>query len=358
MLSKKYSILIGCLMVLLLIAAGCASKDAGSDGNQNNTEESKDPITLKLATWNSAQSYFVTEYLEPFMEEVTSSTDGRVQFKFYPAEQLGSAKDSLSMVAKGVVDISHFAPNYSPSEMPAGTSMMSIPGLYETTIQGATAYYNIAQHSPVLETEFLNNGVRPVSLALTPFFDIMTTGKKIKVPEDLEGLKIFAPGRVNTEVFNYSGATPVSMTASDLYTAFSMGVVDGVHFSYASADKFGLLELPKYAVKDLNMGASVEGLIINEEVFQNLPQDIQEVIMQVGEKMGKRLTEYQADLNTKLFEDMAESGKITTYEIPESEKEQWQKFYAEFKQHWIKQQDGEYFNKALEMFEEELEKLK
>ncbi|MDR7076138.1 TRAP-type C4-dicarboxylate transport system substrate-binding protein [Neobacillus niacini] len=351
MLTKKYSILIGCLMVLLLIAAGCSSsaEDAGSEA---------DSITLKLATWEPANSMHVKEFLEPFMEEVTSLTDGRVQFKFYPAEQLGSAADSLSNVAKGVVDISHFTPNYTPSEMPIGSSMMGIPGLYETTIQGTTAYSKIAQQSPVLETEFLKNGVRPIAMDIPPFYDIVTTGKEIKVPEDLKGLKIRTSGGVFSEVMNNLGATPVSISITESYTALNMGVVDGMHTSYTTMQKFGLLDLPKYAVKGVNIGAPVQGLIINEKVYQNLPQDIQEVIMQVGETMGKSFTEYQTDLNTKVFEDLAESGDVTTYELSESEKEQWQKFYAEFKQHWIKKQDGEYFNKALEMFEEELEKIK
>ncbi|MDR7076143.1 TRAP-type C4-dicarboxylate transport system substrate-binding protein [Neobacillus niacini] len=360
MVATKYSILIGWLIVLLLIAAGCGSsaEDAGSAGNQKNNEGSEESITLKLATGNSAESYFVTEYLEPFMERVTSSTDGRVQFEFYPAEQLGSAKDSLSMVAKGVVDISHFTPSYTPSEMPIGSALVGIPGLYETTIQGATAYSKIAQKSPILETEFLNNGVRPISLAFTPFYDMMTNGKEIKVPEDLKGMKIRASGGVFTESLNYLGATPVSVNASELYTAFSTGVVEGMHIAYATAEKFGLLELPKYATRGINMGAAVEGLIINEEVYQDLPEDIQEVIMQEGDKMGSILTEYQANLNTKIVEDLAESGKITIHELSEGEKEQWQNSYSEFHKYWLKRQDSEVFNKALEMFQEELETLK
>ena len=103
---KKYSILLSCLMVLILIMAGCGSnsKEAGGEVSK----ASGDTITLKFATWHSAESVTTKNYLEPFMEKVTSLTDGQVQFEFYPAEQLGKAADSLSLAASGVADISHF----------------------------------------------------------------------------------------------------------------------------------------------------------------------------------------------------------------------------------------------------------
>src|SRR4051794_18268757 len=112
MLSKKYSLLISGLIFLLIIMGGCSSNsdEAGSEANN-------DKITLKLATWHPNESDATKEYLKPYMEKVTSETDGRVQFKFYPAEQLGKAADALSLVKSGVADITHFSPSFTPSEM-------------------------------------------------------------------------------------------------------------------------------------------------------------------------------------------------------------------------------------------------
>ncbi len=355
MLSKKYSILISCFMVLLLIMAGCGSnsKDAGSEVN-----ESEDTITLKVATWYTQESYYTTEFFNPFMEKITSLTDGRVQFEYYPGEQLGKAGDSLSMVAKGVVDIAHFSPNYTPSEMPIGANMIGIPGLYETTIQGAQAYHKIAQQSPVLDKEFLNNGVRLVSATLTPLYNIISNKKEIKVPEDLKGFKLRATPGVFTEIFNYLGAVPVSTSASEIYTSYSTGIVDGLHFNYNDFDIFSLREFTKYGTKDLNMGAGLLGLIINEEVYQGLPQDVQEAIMQVGEELGRSMTKYIDDGNTRVSEELLESKEINMHELSKDEKQKWQNFFTEFEQYWLEKQDSEDFNKALEMFKEEIDKLK
>ncbi len=362
MLSKKYSFLMSCLLALLLIMAGCGSNnlaDAGSEVKENDgNKNSEEPIILKLATPFPAKSYFTTELFEPFMEKVTSLTDGQVQFEYYPGEQLGKSADTVSIAANGIADISVFAPVFTPSEMPIGATLPGVPGLYETSIQGATAYYNIAQQSPVLEAEFLNNGVRPLSVTMTPFYEIFTNGKEIKVPEDLKGFKQQVAGGIFTEIFKYLGAAPVSIPTSDVYNAFSTGIVDGLHYSYVSVEGLGIGELTKYATRDLKLSAGIYGLIINEEVYQSLPQNVQEVITQVGEEVGKRLTEYMDTESTRVYKDWVESGKITTHELSEDEKQKWQNFYDEFEKYILEKQDSKVFNKALDLFKEEVEKLK
>ncbi|SDL95483.1 TRAP-type C4-dicarboxylate transport system, substrate-binding protein [Bacillus sp. OK048] len=292
------------------------------------------------------------------MEKVTSLTDGQVQFEYFPGEQLGKSADTVSIAANGIADISVFAPVFTPSEMPIGATLPGLPGMFETSVQGATAYYNIAQQSPVLETEFLNNGVRPIAVTMTPSYELFTNGKKIKVPEDLKGFKQQVAGGIFTEIFNYLGAAPVSIPTSDVYNAFSTGIVDGLHYSYVSVEAFGIDELTKYATRGLNLSSGIYGLVINEDVYQSLPQNVQEIIMQVGEEMGRSLTEYMDTQNTRVYKDWVESGKISIHELSEDEKQQWQNFFDEFEKYILKKQDSEDFNKALKMFKEEVKKLK
>ncbi|WP_249869685.1 TRAP transporter substrate-binding protein [Oceanobacillus saliphilus] len=363
MLLKKQSVLTSCLILLFLILSGCssASEGVGSETSNNTSgqkgiEVNNDVIRLKLATWNSAETFLVTEFLEPFMERVTDLTEGQVQFEFYPGQQLGNAADSLRMVQSGIADISHFTPPFTPYEMPLSVMLSSMPGLYETTTQGAKAYNKVARQEPIFENEFLNHGVRPLSLAFIPVYDMMTDGKEVKVPEDLKGLKIKATGDIFSGMVTDLGATPVSLSPSDFYTAFNTGVVDAFHFPYASAEKYGILELVEYAVLGLNMGSTVEGLIINEEVYQSLPSDIQEILLQEGEELGIKLTEYQESLNFEIFQDLVESEGVTTHELTEDEKDQWKNYYDEFNRSWIEKLDNEDAKKVLEMFQKEVEK--
>ncbi|SDL96246.1 TRAP transporter substrate-binding protein [Bacillus sp. OK048] len=352
MLSKKYSILLSCLMVLLLIMAGC-----GSNSKEAGGEAREDVITLKFATWHSAESTTTKEYLKPFMEKVTSLTDGRVQFDFYPGEQLGKAADSVNLVASGVADISHFAPAYTPSETALGAVIPGIPGLFETTPQGAQAFFKMSQQSPALEEDYLNNGVRLVSSGLTPFYYIFNSKKEVKVPEDAKGLKLRGAGGVLTSIVEHLGATPVTMPSADLYTAYSSGVLDGVHVSATTVELYDLQEMTDYVTK-IKLGTGVHGLVINEKVFQGLPKDIQEVIMQVGEEMGKSITQYDEEKDLKIYEEFVGSGQITEHKLSEDEKVRWQNFYDGFKKKILENKKSDNFDKALEIFLGEIEKVK
>ncbi len=365
MFYKKNSIIIGCLLALLLIVAGCGSKSVEvesqnkpNDGNQNKTEASESPITLKLATYTPAESHYTDHYLKPFMEEVTRLTDGRVQFEFYPGGQLGNGADTINIVSGGVADVSIFTPSYHPNEMPLGANMIGIPGLVEPSVNALMAYAKVNQQSPMLETDFLRHGVRPVSFYMNPPYEFYTNGTEIKVPEDLKGLKIKAAGGVYNEALNYFGATPVSMTISEVYSAFSTGVVDGLHYYNNVVKSSGFDELTKFVTRGANFGTLSSGLLINEEVWQSLPKDIQEIILQVGEDVGKSFTEYVAADALKIFEEWKKSGEITVYELSDDEKKQWENSGNEFRKHFLENMKNEELVKALEMLNEELEKLK
>src|SRR3990167_6394737 len=48
------------------------------------------------------QGHFLPRYgIKPWMEQVTKASNGEVQFEYYPSEQLGKAKDLLSLVQTG-----------------------------------------------------------------------------------------------------------------------------------------------------------------------------------------------------------------------------------------------------------------
>ena len=124
-----------------------------------------------------------------------------------------------------------------------------------------------------------------------------------------------------------------------------------------TVEVYDLQEMTDYVTK-VNLSSAVHGLIINEEVYQGLPKDIQEVIMQVGEEMGKSISEYDGEKDLKTYEECVGSGQVIEHKLSEDEKAQWQNFYDGFKKEILGSHDNEDFDKALEMFKEEVEKLK
>ena len=221
------------------------------------------------------EHFFSKHAEQAFMERVTELTNGKVQFEHFPAGQMGGGPDLLNLVSNKTVDIAFIAPIYTPSEMELSANLFGIPGLYENSYEGSMAFYKVSHESPMLEEDFLKNGIRPLVTTAAPPYDLYTNGKEIKVPSDLKGIKLKSAGGVYNELLQFAGATPVTIPVSDLYSALDRGVVDGMQSYHIDTEGYGVFELIKYATNNLEIGSVAFCLAINEDVFQGLPEDVQ-----------------------------------------------------------------------------------
>src|SRR3546814_10459183 len=77
-----------------------------------------DTITLRVADSFPTGHYIPDALTKPFMEEVERKTNNAVKFEYYPGQQLGKAKDMLSLTRSGVADIAYVAPSFDSDKMP------------------------------------------------------------------------------------------------------------------------------------------------------------------------------------------------------------------------------------------------
>ena len=78
--------------------------------------------------------------------------------------------------------------------MPYSHMLAGFPNLSETAGQATMAYNELLQENQIiLETDFLNNGVRPIVSYVSTPYELWTTGREIRVPSDLKGVKLNRP---------------------------------------------------------------------------------------------------------------------------------------------------------------------
>lgn len=350
-----------CILFIFLILAACSSnteetntQSAANNSEKNKNENSEETYTLKISSGAPAEHIFYETALDPFIEEVYEATNGRVQFEVYPAEQLVKTIDAFSMTAQGVADIAYFVVDFIPSEMPYSSSLIAMPGLVKSAHQGSMAYTELANQSPMLEGDFLNNGVRPISLMTTTPYELFTNGVEIKTPEDIKNMKLRAAGGLIIEFFDFAGATPVQVTSADLYEALERGVVDAINIDPTNAEGYGVEEPSKAVTKEYGFGAVGFGFVINDKLYQDLPEDIQEAIMNAGKKMAENYAKVQDDINAQKYESAYENKVV--FELSDDERMKWQSVYDEFTTYWIDKQGSDFqelydqFNAALEKY--------
>ncbi|WP_237562778.1 TRAP transporter substrate-binding protein DctP [Bacillus dakarensis] len=356
-MKKKSVLLISFLVTFALIFSGCSSTSNTSDENTNEVDASgKEIITLKLAAAHPPTHSIPSVLIEPFMERVTELTEGQVEFDYYPAEQLGKAADLLNLAKDGATDIAYYASPYYPSQMPISSNLMGMPGLFEDTYEGTMAFHTISQQSPILDEDFLSNGVRPIATYVTPTYDFYTKDKQIKLPKDLEGMQVRAPGGVQTKLLEFLGATPVTVTTPEMYEAFDKGVINTLYAAPTSIQDFKLNELIGYGTNGASYGSGAVGLVISEKKWQQLPENVKEAINQAGTEVTEAHAKHILDENQKAMDSWSSDG-ITLHELSSVEKEEWIKVAQEFNDQWIEEQNSEAFEKAVEILQAEVKKF-
>ncbi len=346
---KKNYILVLMFAVFSIIVSACG--DANAEGNDGDSKK----ITLKLAVSQPVTHSLSTETFEPFMERVTELTDGQVEFDYYPAEQLGKLSDTFDLTGTGVADIGIYMSTYYPSKMPLTNGVLTMPGMYSNSYEGTMAYHELSKQSPVLETDFLNHGVRPLLSYAIPVYEYWTTGKEIKVPSDLKGLKARVSGDIATQAMSTLGASAINITVAEMYEALERGVVDSVGLYAASMKDYGMGELIKYGTSGVAFGGSGIGLVVNEKTFQGLPEDVQKALVQAGDEFSESNAKFFDEHNVSVLEGLKGDG-IEVYELTEDEIAQWQEFYTEIGEKWLKEQNNPDLEATIKAFQEGVKK--
>lgn len=326
------------ITILLLFTAGC-STSSSNNAQENNSKEQSEKITLKLGTYFANSSLLWTIITEPWMKRVTELTDGQVQFDVYPAEQLGKAHDMLQLTRDGVMDIGVFPSVYFPDNMPFSNMFSGLPNLSETSGQGTLALRDTMEQNPmILETDYLKNGIRPMLVQVSPTYELWTTGKEIRVPGDLKGLKVRTPGGIANEVYEDMGVVPVAVPHPETYEALDKGVIDAVSYYSAAVMSSGTDEILKFGIYP-HIGSVIHGVNINEKVWQSLPEDVQKAMIQAGQEVMEQTGPKYADEDLKFQREFISKGG-TIAKLSKEEQDQWKNVLDNFTKKWVKEHNS------------------
>jgi len=239
-----------------------------------------------------ADSFPVGHYLPryittPMMEKLKANPAAKgIEFEYYPAEQMGKAKDFLSLVQSGVIDIAYVAPGFVSDKMPLSV-VSELPLEFSGSCQGTMAYWNLAKPGGLLDKkEFAPNGIRLLFTIVLPPYQIITR-KPFSNLKEIEGMKIRASGSAKELVLKKLKAIPVLMPTPDVYESLSRGTIDGVLFPFNSLAPYEIHKLSKTGTIGENFGTFVANWVISEKRFQSLPPAVQQDLTAMGEQLTR-----------------------------------------------------------------------
>ena len=208
------------------------------------------------------------------------ASDGRIDITYYDADALVGVDDVFDAVTKGTLDIDFTWPGWGPAEHDPGYMVIhNFPGVW-TGAEEATLYMTQYGGIELMREEYAKLNAHYAWCFNSTKEPFHTLDKPIYHIEDFEGMKVRTGPGLTFDLWPMLGATPVSISPTETYTALQTGVIDGAELiGWADNWNYGFQEVAKYALWPSFHSQTVIGeLSVNLDVWNGLPDDIKAII--------------------------------------------------------------------------------
>lgn len=298
-ISALLAVVFGLILAVSLVPANAAPKPS-LPGN---------PLVLKVAiysgppeanTWTLANVWI--------MREVEKRSQGRIKFEYYYNGSLVPAKEVATGLKTGVADLAFLNQSYAPGKLPLmNVTTLPVTGQYYYSSCMALAELT---ETPELKAEFDMNNIRYLSPLAVSSYGIWSRFP-VRTIKDLKGKKIVATGE-HSRVAKAIGAVPVSIVATEIYTALERKTVDGALANPTYAYTYKWPEICAYYYR-LLFGTKAQCVAINKDSWNKVPADIQKLFIDLREEAAKQAHEiYEGAGERQLAEGVRKGGVTVT----------------------------------------------
>lgn len=302
---KKFrvvSLLLVLVLTLSLAACGSSSNQGAPDGdNSENEAKQQEKIVWKFG-YLANEQHIWHKTAQEFARLVSEKTNGRLEIKLYPNEQLGSEMDTLNMIRDGSADMTisgESMQNWAPK-----AALIATP----------YAFRDMDHMVKVIEGDLGKEisdqiidkvGVTPIYYHLRSPRNL-TSNKPIRNLNDLKGFKMRVPNvPVFLEAWKTAGAHPQAMAFSEVFTALQQNVIDGQENPYDLILSGGLYEVQKY----VNETEHVLGwiyVVVGNKQLNSLPEDMRQAVLEAAQEaqvIGEELFQTDTEMCKKQLEE-------------------------------------------------------
>jgi len=333
-MKKTITLILAVVLIFSFGLAGCAPKPAAPAEPAQPGEPAAPPaekLTLKMSTTTADTSSW-TIGAKKFAELVNERTNGRIEIKVYPNEQLagGSQGKGIEMLMSGAIDFTYHS-NIIYSIADERFGVISLPWLIPD-IETADAKLS-GPGGEAINKLLLEKGIVGLGFGENGFRQITNNVRPIVTPDDMKGLKIRIPGiKMFISLYKALGADPIAMNFGEVFTALQQKTIDGQENPTDVINSSKINEVQKYmTVWNYSYDAIILGM--NKKLFDSLDKETQDIIVQAGKEACEFQRNLNRELSAKQTEDFIAKGMQVNELTPEQMKpfkEKVQSVYTEY----------------------------
>lgn len=289
---------------------------------------------LRFAHFMPPVTWQHTDLFEGWAAAVKEASGGEVDVTVFPAQTLGKAPAGYDNAKNGVADLAWTLQGYTAGRFPL-TQVIELPGLFETAEVGSCALQKLYD-SGALDEEY--GETRPIFLHVHAPGHIHSKNKPVRSLADLKGMKIRRPTAVIGTLLSELGAEPVGMPAPTIYENLQKGVIDGYMLPWEALPGFRVGEITGHHT-EFGFYSSAFIVTMNKGAYDRLSESGKAAVDEnTGMKWALIAGKGFDDGDARAYPGVAESGEI--YQIPESERAEWEAAAARAKEIYLSELDG------------------
>jgi TRAP-type mannitol/chloroaromatic compound transport system substrate-binding protein len=278
-------------------------------------------ITLKIqASWPAGLTTY--ENLKMFAETVEKLSGGRLKIEHLPAGAIVGAFEVLDATHRGVLDGAHTAAAYWVGKhfaaglfccAPGGPLGMDYHDFFGWMYEGGGIELYQELYRDVLKMNVVVFPILPAGPQALGWFK-----KPIKGWEDFKGLKYRIPG-VAADVFKEGGVSVVTLPGAEILPAAERGVIDAAEWVGGIEDmRLGFHNVWKiHYTPSMHEPSPMGELLINKDVWQKLPPDLQEIVRIATKETLFRWFAWFHKQNAEAYRELTEKHGVQVLRTPD-----------------------------------------
>lgn len=296
---RKLVQIIGVFVVIMLVSA-CS----------NETE--KEEYVLYAGHSLAEDHPFNLAMLE-LAKNVEERSNGRLKIDTFPLSQLGAERELVEGLTLGSVDlvVSTSGPIMN---FVSDFGVLDLPFLFNNRESAVEILEG--EIGDELFAQLREKGIVGLSWGENGFRHVTNSIKPIAKPDDIKGLSFrVQENKVFINAFESLGAKPSPMAWTEALTALQSGVVDGQENPILVIDSYKLYDAGQTHMTLTGHAYSSAVFMLSEHAYNHLPEDLRDILMEEGKKIGAYERQLVIDLEEAALARLEEQGMQVIKEV-------------------------------------------
>lgn len=262
-------------------------------------------------------------------QRVEEKSNGKMQVKVYPNQQLGTERELVELLQIGSLGMTKVSSAVMESFAPA-MQVFSMPYLFRDDAHRDQVLKGEIGKKLLLEGEdFWLRGLCYYDAGKRSFY---TKNKPINAPEDLSGMKIrVMESNTATTMVKHFGGSPTPVSYGELYTALQQGIVDGAENNPPSLFTSKHYEVCKYY--SINEHTALPDImIVSTKVWNSLTEQEKQWLQEASDESATFQYKIWEQAEAESLAALEAAGVAINYPEQAGFREKVEEMYRSFEQ--------------------------